>query len=319
MVPILSENNKYPDLGKASNRPYVLQLVGGLGNQLFGYFAGKYLELQTGVQVRFLLSRQSMDYPSGQSTILDLRPLSNIETRGSLATQAKGLTKRLGLYAEKIIKSTRSNHSSFFSIYKPEGIGFEPFPRELSPGDWIYGYFQCSYFVDHVLSQGHPSLEVKNPSPWFISMVKKAVQEQPVIVHIRRGDYVTNLQARRTLGVLDEQYYKNALSRITEQFRGREIWFFSDDKSAAKSLADFAGTMRSRVIEQPKTSNAAEALILMSKGCGFVLSNSTFSWWAAKLSESDTVIHPSDWYVARENPEGLLPEAWLSEGSVWME
>jgi hypothetical protein len=51
----------------------------------------------------------------------------------------------------------------------------------------------------------------------------------------------------------------------------------------------------------------------MRLGEAFVIPNSTFSWWAARLSESEQppVAVPRKWFEFQENPIDLFPEEWL--------
>jgi hypothetical protein len=54
-----------------------------------------------------------------------------------------------------------------------------------------------------------------------------------------------------------------------------------------------------------------EVLHLMSIGSSYVIANSTFSWWAAKLSNSRQVIAPEPWFVGAKEPSQLIPDEWL--------
>jgi hypothetical protein len=58
--------------------------------------------------------------------------------------------------------------------------------------------------------------------------------------------------------------------------------------------------------------DAATTLQLMRFGYGYVLSNSTFGWWGAFLSENggESVITPNPWFRYANDPDQIIPLKW---------
>jgi hypothetical protein len=58
---------------------------------------------------------------------------------------------------------------------------------------------------------------------------------------------------------------------------------------------------------------ASENLELMRLAKGFIIANSTFSWWGAFLSREKNclVTYPSPWFSDLANPPMLFPEKWV--------
>lgn len=136
------------------------------------------------------------------------------------------------------------------------------------------------------------------------------------MVHVRRGDYAK--AENKDFGMLDVRYYENAVSRARKKLgdANRPIWIFSDDiPMVRKELSQVF--LDASFVVPPRESNAAESMILMSKGAANVISNSTFSWWSAILNAGSVVVAPSKWFKNMNDPEGLIPPEWLTEESEW--
>jgi hypothetical protein len=63
---------------------------------------------------------------------------------------------------------------------------------------------------------------------------------------------------------------------------------------------------------------AAEVLLAMAHGAGFVIANSSFSWWAATLSGSRSVVAPYPWFKGIPEPSEMVNPNWTREDSVWL-
>jgi hypothetical protein len=292
-----------------------VQLVGGIGNQLFGYFAGQYLEISLGRHLRYLPSSQTKTFFSSRSSLEDLALPGNAKIDNSLTQAVTARIKRKGAELHQNMRGNRISYSKFFSIYNSPEVGFDPMLDNLEPGTLINGYFQSYSYYDSSIDLGHPLVRLKKPSDWFLAMSLLARVDRPVMVHIRRGDY---LKHGETIGVLADRYYTQALSTIFNIIGDRPVWLFTDAVDSAQALASLFQGWDTRIIEQPKTSSSAESLMLMSKGAGIITSNSTFSWWAAKIGNIEAVVAPSKWFVSGADPSGLIPQSWHRSDSIWL-
>ena len=119
--------------------------------------------------------------------------------------------------------------------------------------------------------------------------------ENSLMIHVRRGDYVSNPKANRHHGVLSREYFLDAFETINSQRKIDHILVFSDDINWCKQNLDF--NLKTSFIHDLDELRPIDYLLLMSEAKYFVLSHSSFSWWAAFLGESDnsTVIMPDVW------------------------
>jgi len=282
-------------LAISMGRKTQINLVGGLGNQLFGYMAGKYLEEICGHRVVFNtwhISRGLTDH--GVS----------LEGRG---LPGKFISKPpLPRWARLAKKPFRS-----------EELGWDPNLQMVKRGREVNGYFQSWKYLkalEKVVPSQHEILLRRSQSSWLSDLLELIHNQKPVIVHFRRGDYKKVPEA---MGLLGKDYYRKALSALPEGLQSSPIWIFSDEpKIAREFFADFPNEFT--FIDPPQDNDPGESLFLMSQGQSHVISNSTFAWWGAVLSEtSDFVMAPSPWLRGYETPRDFFPEGWILLEHEW--
>jgi hypothetical protein len=292
----------------------IFQLQGGLGNQLFIYFAGMYYQDQTGSEVFFDISRRDKGITNHGSTIeslgFDLH-LGKISQTLSGVLRVQNSLQIRGIPGHTIIKRFLRS-----KIWLSSEIGYSGDLLDIPLGAYASGYFQSYKYLDSV-TQGMPTIpkaeEILNKSE-LIELTQRAMAESPIIVHVRRGDY---LKVKETFGLLSGSYYKNAIKLAQEINPHSPIWVFSDDLEAAKKVIKFSPSQEIEFISVPGN-NAAATLLLMSLGVGHVLSNSTFAWWGSYFSgSSEFTIAPQKWFKNLNDPQNLYPPDWLLVRSEW--
>lgn len=127
------------------------------------------------------------------------------------------------------------------------------------------------------------------PSENFLSMRSDLEQHRPIIVHIRRGDYVG---LERLYGDLDPKYYLEGLGYMKAQINTEKTWIFSDSpEEVPRELA--VSLEAERVIGPADIPCPLENLVLMSLGTAIIAANSTFSWWSGLISsEGQPLVAP---------------------------
>lgn len=169
----------------------------------------------------------------------------------------------------------------------------------------INGYLQSRKYWEHCEEYVLSQLKFKDD-------FKKEVSENydfskdTIAISIRRGDYVANPNYHN----LSITYFILALFSI-EGWQEKNIIVFSDD--IAYCRVHFGCLPNVRFSEN---NTAIEDLCLMSQCNHFILSNSTFSWWGAYLSEhkNKQVIRPNYLFEGRlkqiNDDKDFWPEEW---------
>lgn len=141
--------------------------------------------------------------------------------------------------------------------------------------------------------------EVFIPSPLALDMattLKSAYRTSGhyTAVHVRRGDY---LRVGHYLPICPVHYFTKAMDEISIEYPETYFLIFSDDAEWCE--LQFGDMANATVVSQTE-SNSIETEIaeftLMRLCDAFIISNSTFSWWAAYLSNSQSVVSPDRWY-----------------------
>ena len=167
--------------------------------------------------------------------------------------------------------------------------------------DWVslYGFFQTEKYFKHIEDEIREDFsfkdEIEGPCKEMIGAV-----EEPIGLHIRRGDYLTNPNHC----ALDLSYYEQALKRFPDD---ATVIVFSDDSEWChkQSLFDDDRFMIS------ENDDGYVDQCLMSMCSDFIIANSSFSWWAAWLGNRGKVIAPKKWFPTDDkDTSDVYCEGW---------
>lgn len=294
-----------------------INLVGGLGNQLFELFAGMNLSmsLHCKLEVNTSLLKSIGENHANSIQMIDFHELSQkfdfVEKKESkYLYRLQGKLSRL--FPNQQIKFSRITRRYFSPV-----LGFDHNLLKLSSPMRVSGYFQSwKYFSEVVEKLGHRiHLTINQPTDWFIDMKNLSNEVDPVLVHMRRGDYEL---LKDSFGMLSTDYYLSAINNLRPDLANREIWIFSDNPEEAEKLNNLIANRKVRVIKAPVESPDFESLKLLSLGSAIITANSTFSWWAAMLSrETCQRIIPDKWFKNMAEPAELIPKDWLRVKTIW--
>ena len=294
-----------------------IELVGGLGNQLFGYFAGAYYAEKFNRHLIIDLTQISLGLTNHGS---ELTSFKFSQSQDFIRFKPGGIAKLMKRVFDKLsikFKFIEYFRYKLLGIYQSKDVGFDSFLEKQSEISRIQGYYQTWKYVDNLQEVGADvSLELVNPSNWFLKLQDEIKKDEPVAIHVRRGDYKN---PNSPIGLLSRTYYKNAIDIVNGKYEKSNFWIFSDDIADSQKLLDGLVPENSNWVTPPRGSDPAESLMLMSLSKVIVIANSSFSWWAAKTGvEKELVITPSPWFKSLESPLYLIPNSWNQVKSSWM-
>lgn len=270
----------------------VVQLKGGLGNQLFQYAAALALANfhDTIVKV-FVDELRAPDEVLGTNRryVLDkLVKTPTISTLKEYNRYDKNLLNKLGPLLP----------TKYKSVFKDVGNGFSSNFWKTKSSILLKGNFQSYQYFRSIEQQLFLALNfsINSSNDEISELLHQITNSESLAIHIRRGDYVTNKIASDWLGVLPLKYYQEAIRTMQKKRTLSHVFVFSDDIAWAKTNLQLPYPTKYVDVSVP---NKDVVEFELMKHCKHhIIANSSFSWWAAFLNANPEkiVIAPKRWY-----------------------
>lgn len=281
----------------------VLKVTGGLGNQMFQVaFAKKIanetkeeIYLDTSVYKKYKIRNYALSNLK-VSTQLKTLSESNISHIGLLRLRFSQKQYRL---IQRIIRDLHIREKiggKLYALLAKRGFyyNFDPYyyssPRLSNKDICIYGYFQSEKYFLPYKKEIMEDMKVKiTPTEDEKKVIDELSSCDSVGVSMRLGDDYVNSSF---LNVCDEDYYYRAMDYVYKKNKNVVFYIFSDDIKRAKDNFSFRYPVK--YIEGFRD---YESLRLLYSCKHFVISNSSFSWWGAYLSENKEkiIVAPKKW------------------------
>lgn len=280
----------------STKKDILIPLVGGLGNQLFQLSFGLYLHKIWGIRISYtdFLLKYS---PSGTTTPRSLAINSLLEQKElNKFTEAKYLMLEM---ANRIFDGVITDEEPLNSVV----------PIKLTNRTRIArGYFQKFMFPDFVREEIIAKLS--ESSEFNISKNQKPLER--ICVHMRYGDYASNLQTRKFHGLTTVNYYVEQVQKLSQEFGIQKVLIVSD--GADRAYSEFSELLTDDNIEISLSSSTSDQSDLseIANSSVVVTSNSSFSWWGAWLAHTmnnSTIVCPDPWFAdaSISNPHLIKP------------
>ena len=287
----------------------IINLNGGLGNQLFQYSFGMAMKYQYDIDIKFCDKFINPNQLRIQD-IFDLDVPKAISKDFEKTVGKLFLNDRFRNYFLRIIKKLGISNLQNFIIenYK------HPLNHLPNLNDkFFFGYWQnFNFFYSHinkiknVLKFKHP-LEKSNEIFDLTNSYSNIV-----CLHVRLGDYKT----AKNLKIFSEiplDYYYSAISKLKKKLEKPLFILFSDQLNKAINMFDGINYIfpSTKFNSTPKND-----FQLMSMCDSYIFSNSTFSLWSAYLSKKQKIYftRPTNWYknFLIENNNKYYPADWIN-------
>lgn len=288
-----------------------VELEGGLGNQLFQYFAGQYFAARYRCELMYVVQSKT------ELSTNSLRASFEITNSVIAVKQHKSrIFRELYRVIRFSIRKSKISQDLWFWFsgeFRSRVVGFDEKLESKKQPELISGYFQSyRYLPVKVRLEKSPS---KDFSASYRCLAEKILIEQPIAIHIRGGDYWKH---RDSFGILSYKYFADALQLSRYNFSTDKVWLFSNDYELCQEIKKQLKLDTSEEIFENDL-DSAESMLLMSRSKRLIISNSTFSWWSAYLVENpECIIAPETWFRNMTSPLDLVPLTWIKCKSDWI-
>ena len=285
--------------------PNVVNVVGGLGNQLFQFLFGIALEQETGRQTVYDVSdferyrlHEGLAIETYFSVLLDRAEPADL-------ANASWLTR--GYNRKRVVSKLAPYLGSLSPVLTDETWSLTD--RHDRGPRYFRGYWQAQPYTSRALEEVRRRLRFQ---PALMESAEKSLIALGVergscaAIQVRRGDFLTAPKKSPHYG-LPLGYFYSAMGAMNARLGVRKFYVFSDDVEGLK--ADFRSDFEVVYVDAAVSTSAGMDLCLMSAFPNLIMSNSTFGWWAAALRSdpSGTVYAPAQWLNPGYPNQSLSP------------
>ena len=299
-------------------------LSGGLGNQMFQYVAGRAIFGQSKIVLDYSLLNPVL-LENGLPEIADLllsenviwdcprrfilkRKLVELILKGSSIRSDSSIRRRTLI---KIFPLYCFLVGIFFfngsKVVSPRGMGDSEISTSQFKSNLLIGNFHSFTWFEKFPSQFREELSLKSGKEKLEPFKLASTLETPLVIQMRFGDFLDIAE----LNVVTAEYFETSLALSRARLSNPKIWIFSNDY---KKVSEFLGNLYSEdfKVVNPQNFTSAQILELMKLGSNYIISNSTFGWWGAYLTQNPeaSVCCPSRWYSTMITPQNLIPDCW---------
>lgn len=277
----------------------IVKIKGGLGNQLQQYaIYRKFLLMgfEAKVDMSWFKEASQESVAAKRNVEIDYFPgvvyqtCTNIEKNkltggdGLIGKIKRKVSIRLGVPLVKIFTETSMYDANLLSL------------RDC----YLEGYFANEFYYIDIMDELKKELvfpvDKSSNKDKLIEYAKKLKEHNSVSIHLRRGDYLDEINQKMFGGICTNEYYESSVDIIVKNVINPKFYVFSDDSTYA---IEYSKSLQNRgfdaeVIDINNGEESFYDIYLMSRCKHHITANSTFSFWGARLSDYNGIkIRPS--------------------------
>lgn len=275
----------------------IIQMSGGLGNQLFQFAIKRSVEYATGSTTKldiawYRYKSDKFDRDPEITKFLGNKSDYIDSTNYFLAISGLLQLKEIrDFYRKHIEAQLLSSHKKLnLNVKLEKNINqISDFVNSYSVGSFIESRYWASH-SETIIDEIRDSLSQNNLEDQLISPDR-------IVIHARRGDYYLDTKTRNFHGYCSLEHFIEGVAIIDEMEEWNSIIIYSDSPEFASELQSKLISRYAKPVCVGKENNPVKILVNFQKANFFVGSNSTLSWWGNALGKHKVSIFPSAWFA----------------------
>ncbi|MGN0233185.1 MAG: alpha-1,2-fucosyltransferase [Bacteroidaceae bacterium] len=275
----------------------LIKMAGGLGNQMFIY------AMYLGMHKRF-----------GDGVRIDITDMLHLHPHNGYELHSVFDLPPCEFHTHRILKKILEG-TLFRIILERHQHGSMRAYRERMCWPFVYykGFYQNERYFADVEQEVRRAFTFNTEKASRQSrLLMERLQADPyaVSVHVRRGDYVSPRYWHSMGRYVGAAYFQRAIERMRSLIPEAHFYVFSDDLPWVRSHLPLA---TANFVDWNVGKDSWQDMMLMSVCHHHIISNSTFSWWAAWLNPrtDKVVMTPRQWDSTHMALE-IIPASWIT-------
>lgn len=299
-------------VSKENNQMIQVVFQGGLGNQIYQLSLALFL-MKKGYKVsldaRNYIDEKSFHEGFSLEQLFDLSEFEIIRFNKSTESNFRHVKNKIPIKLKKTIRKIVIPIKPFYyNLFKSKiqlwdeemfskiGSSVINFVFDKNKIYNLKGYWQDESMVDQVNEDLSnllfKDIEIKSNHQ---QLIQEILNTESVLIHFRGGDFLSN--NNKYFDILTKEYYQKSISYIETITKKPHYFIYYDDKKQMERL--LPDNIVNHTIVGKLSDSAVYDFNIQRMHKFYICSNSTFSWWSAKLSTTKTL--------------ALIPEVVLSD------
>ena len=286
----------------------IIKIYGGLGNQMFQYAFAKNMEKLTGDKVFIDTEWGNRNTIHNGYELEKLFPVNMEKAK-------KQDIERLSTQPDSLKNKIRKKYFTKKTHYIDRSFKFKPEVFEFK-GDLYYeGYWQSEKFFFESKGEIKKAFTFPEITGTENKNLIKTIDEKTAAIHIRRGDYLKE----KLLYVCNLDYYNKSIDKLVNEYNIHKLLVFSNDIQWCKENLK-KEKLEIKYCNWNTGLDSWKDMALISLCPYNIISNSSFSWWAAYLNKNHgkKILCPEIWALKNKNPlsyykfdfSDVIPDEW---------
>lgn len=305
------------ELAEKRDGMIIVKIKGGLGNQMFQYAMARRFQISYGIDrigldLTVIGKDRLRDFGLQHFALFDT--VEVVEDKNNRAKLQEDLARRLVSYfiagrQEGTAGKREDFLAAFFALFgviqRDHSLVKDKALLRLHKNIYMNGWFQEAEMLQPIRDILLEEFQWKPADISGASVCRQILSTNAVCVHIRRGDYVNN----PIFDVCGDSYYYKAMEYMRGILSNPVFYIFSDAVDELESMMRFPCP----VVYVKGGHQDYEDLYLMKNCRHFIMSNSTYSWWAQFLGQEEdkVVVAPKKWCLTEDMSIGVYMKDWV--------